>query len=87
MSRTTRLLPVLEGKVQCTATQERELDHCRFCVHSVAFEEGGVWKSSPARACCLASRATDAVVLEKVTAIQCDDGSGEGYRSFLSVIS
>lgn len=87
MSRKTRLLPVCKGKVQCTTTQERELDHCRFCAHSVAFEEGGVWKPSPARACCLASRATGAVELGNVTAVKCDDASGEGYRSFLSVIS
>ena len=87
MSRKTRLLSVNKGKVQCTATHERELDHCRFCAHSVAFEEDGIWKPSPARACCLASRATEAVELDKVTGVKCDDVSGEGYRSFLSVIS
>jgi len=82
-----RLLPVRDGTVQCTASQEREPAYCRFCAHSVAFEEGGVWKPSPARACCIASRATGAVEMDKVTAVKCDDASGEGYRSFLSVIS
>ncbi|WP_298667222.1 hypothetical protein [uncultured Methanofollis sp.] len=75
------------GAVPCQAGAARILDNCRFCVHSVRFCEGGRWVTSPARAYCMLKRATDGVRLERVSAVECDDGGGEGFRSITTVIS
>lgn len=83
---TMRELPVQDRRVQCTDTEKVTLDRCRFCVHSRAFLEKNAWVTSPARAYCMRERATNEVDLTRVTAVRCDDQSGEGYRSMMNII-
>lgn len=47
----------------------------------------GRWVGSPARAYCRVQRSTEAVDLDEVAMVRCDDGAGEGFRSIMSVIS
>lgn len=83
---TKRELPVQNKQVQCTDTVKVTPDMCRFCVHSRAFLVKGTWVTSPARAYCMRERATTEVDLKQVTAVRCDDQSGEGYRSMMNII-
>lgn len=83
-----RVLKVEEGgHVSCQEGVPRNLENCRFCVHSRRFYETDRWVASPARAYCMCSRSTDGVDLAQVTAVECDDEGGEGFRSMMSIIS
>ena len=82
-----RVLKVEKGAVPCQARATRTLDNCRFCVHSTRFCEDGKWVTSPARAYCMLKRATTAVRMDRVSAVECDDDGSEGFRSIMSIIS
>ncbi|HDR73450.1 MAG TPA: hypothetical protein ENN85_06030 [Methanoculleus sp.] len=82
-----RELPVERGHVQCTPARREELVKCRFCVHSTHFMVEGRWVGSPARAYCRVQRSTEAVDLDAVAMVRCDDSAGEGFRSIMSIIS
>jgi len=82
-----RELPVEGGRLQCTATKREELVKCRFCVHSTHFMVKGRWVGSPARAYCQVRRSTEEVDLCDVVMVRCDDRTGEGFRSIMSLIS
>ncbi|NYT05478.1 MAG: hypothetical protein GKC04_03775 [Methanomicrobiales archaeon] len=82
-----RVLPVSEGTVQCTPLRREEIEKCRFCVHSTGFFQGDRRTASPARAYCAMQRTTTNVVYTEVTAVECDDLRGEGFRSMMNVIS
>ncbi|HWQ68003.1 MAG TPA: hypothetical protein VN372_14180 [Methanospirillum sp.] len=86
MSRPYRTLNVVKGKVDCLTNKREDLDHCRFCAHSVRFRVGGKEVMSPARAFCNLSRATEDVDLTKVEAVICDDMVQEGFRSIMNII-
>jgi hypothetical protein len=73
--------------VECLPGEPATLDRCRFCAHSTAFRIGGIWITSPARAYCVRSTAEKDVDLSTVEEVECDDVSGEGYRSIMSIIS
>lgn len=73
--------------VQCLPGKKEEIIRCRFCVHSKQFRQGGRWVPSPARAFCLASRATTNVDFSRVSAVCCDDLAGEGFSSIMNIIS
>ncbi|MDD1670156.1 MAG: hypothetical protein LUQ67_02390 [Methanomicrobiales archaeon] len=87
MTRTRRKLTVAKGKVECLPGEPVTLDRCRFCAHSTRFRIEGTWITSPARAYCLRSTAERDVDLSTVEEVECDDLSGEGYRSIMSIIS
>ena len=82
-----RVLKTVGGMVQCLPGKREETVRCRFCIHSKQFLQEGRWVPSPARAFCLASRTTEDVDLSRVTAVCCNDMSGEGFSSVLNVIS
>jgi len=64
------------------------LDHCRFCVHSESFIVNGRAVPSPARLYCLRQKSLhDTVDLDDVEAVDCDDTTGEGYRSIMNIIT
>lgn len=86
MSRPVRTLPVTKGWVDCLPTKKEDLDHCRFCAHSVRFQVEGREVPSPARAFCTLQREGEEVNLNKVEAVFCDDLSEEGYRSIMNII-
>jgi hypothetical protein len=82
-----RILVVEKGTVPCLPERSVTLDRCRFCAHSRYFEVKGRKVTSPARAYCSRSRATEEVDLLVVTRVWCDDLRSEGYRSIMSIIS
>ena len=84
--RVYRDIPVKGGAVECGSGRKEEIDKCRFCVHSREFLTPEGWVTSPARAYCTMSRATNQVDLKKVTAVRCDDDKGEGFRSIMNII-
>jgi hypothetical protein len=86
MSRPVRDLAVLKGRVQCLPDKKTDLDHCRFCAHSVRFRVQGVEVPSPARAYCSMQKKGEDVDLTRVEAVLCDDLSGEGFRSIMNII-
>jgi len=86
MSRPVRDLPVVKGYVDCLPAKKEDLDHCRFCAHSVRFRVSGREIPSPARAYCTLQRKTEEVDLTKVEAVICDDLSSEGFRSIMNII-
>jgi hypothetical protein len=86
MSRPTRTLDVTKGWVACLPDKKEDLDHCRFCAHSVRFRVHGKEVPSPARAFCTMQRTCEEVDLKKVDAVICDDLSSEGYRSIMNLI-
>ena len=83
----TRILAVENGTVRCTAAKKEPVERCRFCVHSTHFVVKGRRVPSPARAYCTVQRATEAVRLDEVEAVICDDRKGEGFGSIMSIIS
>ena len=85
--KTYRVLKTVGGMVQCLPGKKEEIVRCRFCVHSKQFLQNGRWAPSPARAFCLASRASTEVDLRQVSAVCCNDLRGEGFSSVLNVIS
>ena len=87
MTRGRRKLTVERGRVECLPGEPVTLDRCRFCAHSTAFRIRGVWITSPARAYCLRSKAEKDVDLPTVEEVECDDVSGEGYRSIMNILS
>lgn len=86
MGNNTRFLTVSGGNVRCLPEKSESVDKCRFCVHSVKFQVNGKMVDSPARAYCLVKRTTDKVEMSSVEAVECDDASGEGFRSMMNVI-
>ena len=86
MSRPVRTLPVQKGRVDCLPEKMEDLDHCRFCAHSVRFMVAGKEIPSPARAYCTLQRNAEEVDLTKVEAVICDDLSHEGFRSIMNII-
>lgn len=78
-----------DGGVPCSVEGGRStLEHCRLCVHSVAFSIGGRLVPSPARAYCTRCTPTgEKIDLKKVDYVECDDNKGEGFRSVLNIIS
>lgn len=86
MSRAVRTLTVDKGRVNCLSEKTEDLDHCRFCAHSVRFRVEGREIPSPARAFCSLQRGCEEVDLTKVEAVVCDDLSGEGFRSIMNII-
>jgi hypothetical protein len=86
MNRPVRTLPVEKGRVDCLPLKKEDLDHCRFCAHSVMFRVDGKDLPSPARAYCTLQRHTEEVDLTKVEAVMCDDLSSEGFRSIMNII-
>jgi hypothetical protein len=82
-----RELPVEGGRVQCTPGRHEEVMKCRFCAHSTHFMVKGRWVGSPARAYCRLQRSTEEVDLHDVAMVRCDDATGEGFRSIMSLIS
>nr|WP_319540199.1 hypothetical protein [uncultured Methanospirillum sp.] len=86
MSHPVRDLPVVKGYVDCLPVKREDLDHCRFCAHSVRFRVAGREVPSPARAYCTLQRKTEEVDLAKVEAVICDDLSSEGFRSIMNII-
>ncbi|HMA04723.1 MAG TPA: hypothetical protein VKO45_02225 [Methanomicrobiales archaeon] len=87
MTKGRRTLRVVKGTVECVPGEGVTLDRCRFCAHSTRFLARGVWITSPARAYCVRSTAGKDVDLSAVEEVECDDLSGEGYRSITSIIS
>ena len=85
-SRPLRTLEVTKGHVPCLPDKRVDLDHCRFCAHSVRFRIGGKEVSSPARAYCSLQRGSEEIDLSQVEAVLCDDLSGEGFRSIMNII-
>ncbi len=86
MSRPVRTLEVEKGHVSCLPAKKEDLDHCRFCAHSVRFRVNGKEVPSPARAYCTMQRSTGEIDLQKVEAVICDDMTGEGFRSIMNII-
>lgn len=86
MSRPVRDLAVVKGRVDCLPSKKEDLDHCRFCAHSVRFRVKGKEVLSPARAFCSLQRNCEEVDLTKVEAVLCDDLSEEGFRSIMNII-
>ena len=85
-SRHLRTLEVTKGLVACLPYKKEDLDHCRFCAHSVRFLVNGREVPSPARAFCSLQKNTSEVDLTKVEAVLCDDLSNEGFRSIMNII-
>ena len=85
-SRPLRTLDVIKGLVACLPDKKEDLDHCRFCAHSVKFRVNGKEVPSPARAFCTMQRDTTDVDLKSVDAVLCDDLSNEGFRSIMNII-
>ena len=85
-SRPLRTLEVVKGFVMCVPGKREDLDHCRFCAHSVRFRIKGKEIPSPARAFCTLQRATQEVDLTQVDAVICDDTVSEGFRSIMNII-
>ncbi len=86
MSRPLRTLLVEGGRVSCLPGKKEDLDHCRFCAHSVRFRVNGKEVPSPARAFCTLSRSSEEVDLSRVEAVICDDAGTEGFRSIMNII-
>lgn len=84
--RVLRTIEVVKGHVACLPQKQEDLDHCRFCAHSVRFRIKGREVPSPARAFCTLQRASEEVDLNKVEAVICDDDRGEGFRSIMNII-
>ncbi|MFH0966448.1 MAG: hypothetical protein V1862_02030 [Methanobacteriota archaeon] len=85
-SRPLRTLGVIRGLVECLPHKKEDLDHCRFCAHSVRFRVNGKEVPSPARAFCSLQKNTIEVDLTKVEAVFCDDLLSEGFRSIMNII-
>jgi hypothetical protein len=86
LSSPVRTLQVEKGHVECLSSKKEDLDHCRFCAHSVRFRVAGREVPSPARAYCTLQRHSEEVNLTKVEAVICDDLSSEGFRSIMNII-
>ena len=86
MTRPLRTLEVEKGHVSCLPGKKEDLDHCRFCAHSVRFRVKGKEVPSPARAFCTLTRNAGEVDLGQVEAVLCDDCTGEGFRSIMNII-
>lgn len=82
-----RSLKVISGLVECLPDKKETTERCRFCVHSRKFMVKGIWYDSPARAYCMACRATEMPDYKNADAVLCDDLKKEGFRSFLNIIS
>jgi hypothetical protein len=85
-SRPLRTLEVIHGLVECLPHKKEDLDHCRFCAHSVRFRVKGKEVPSPARAFCSLQKNTTEVDLTTVEVVLCDDLSSEGFRSIMNII-
>jgi len=81
-----RILPALQGKVQCLADKKEPVENCGFCIHCREFGIGKTFVKSPSLAYCTKCRVTDRVDLTKVTAVKCADRQGEGFHSITSII-
>jgi hypothetical protein len=84
--RTLRTLEVEKRHVACLPGKLEDLDHCRFCAHSVRFRIRGKEVPSPARAFCTLGRKAEEVDLNQVEAVICDDDREEGFRSIMNII-
>lgn len=82
-----RILPAVQGKVQCLPDKKEPVEYCGFCIHCREFSIGGRFVKSPSLAYCTKSRVTERVDLSKVTAVKCADRQGEGFHSITSIIS
>ncbi|MCK9590524.1 MAG: hypothetical protein M0Q91_00755 [Methanoregula sp.] len=82
-----RILPAVQGKVQCLPDKKEPVEYCGFCIHCREFGIGGRFVKSPSLAYCTKSRVTERVDLTKVTAVKCADRQGEGFHSITSIIS
>ena len=81
-----RILPAVQGKVQCLAEKKEPVENCGFCIHCREFDTGGKFVKSPSLAYCTKSRVTERVDFTKVTAVKCADRQGEGFHSITSII-
>lgn len=82
-----RILPAIQGKVQCLLNKKEPVENCGFCIHCRQFGIKGTFVTSPSLAYCTKSRVTERVDLTKVTAVKCADRQGEGFHSITSIIS
>lgn len=81
-----RVIPVVQGKVQCLETKSEPVENCGFCIHCREFEVGGKFVKSPSLAYCMKCRITERVDYKKATAVKCADRQGEGFHSITSII-
>jgi hypothetical protein len=81
-----RILPAVQGKVQCLSDKKEPVENCGFCIHCREFGIGKTFVTSPSLAYCTKSRVTERVDFTKVTAVKCADRQGEGFHSITSII-
>jgi hypothetical protein len=81
-----RILPAVQGKVQCLEEKKEPVENCGFCIHCREFGVGGKFVKSPSLAYCTKCRVTERVDFTKVTAVKCADHQGEGFHSITSII-
>jgi len=81
-----RIIPAIQGKVQCLEEKKEPLEHCRLCIHCREFRIKGTFVKSPSLAYCTKFRVTDKVDLTQADAVKCADRQGEGFHSITSII-
>jgi hypothetical protein len=82
-----RILPVIQGRVQCLPDKKEPAENCGFCIHCREFRVGGKFVKSPSLAYCTKCRVTERVDFTKAEAVLCADRQGEGFHSITSIIS
>ena len=82
-----RILPVVQGKVQCLSDKKEPVENCGFCVHSREFKVQDRFITSPALAYCTKCRVTEKVDFTKAEAVKCADRQGGGFHSITNIIS
>ncbi len=82
-----RILPVIQGWVQCLPDKKEPTGNCGFCIHCREFRIGGKFVKSPSLAYCTRCRVTEPVDITKADAVKCADRQGEGFHSIASIIS
>ncbi|MDD5142949.1 hypothetical protein [Methanoregula sp.] len=82
-----RLLPAINGKVQCLPEKKEPLENCGFCIHCREFRVGRTFVKSPSLAYCMKCRVTERVDYAKADAVRCADRRGEGFHSITNIIS
>jgi hypothetical protein len=82
-----RIIPVIQGKVQCLAEKKEPVENCGFCTHSREFKVQGRFITSPALLYCTKCRVTEKVDFNKAESVKCADRQGEGFHSITNLIS
>ncbi|HEX3001686.1 MAG TPA: hypothetical protein VHN82_04875 [Methanoregula sp.] len=82
-----RILPAINGKVQCLAEKKEPLENCGFCIHCREFRVGNRFVKSPSLAYCTKCRVTERVDYKRADAVKCADRQGEGFHSITNIIS